>query len=130
MGIPWMAQYDYVITGYSDFDIRVIPRLGYTTHLYVIIRITNASECISKSRLCRMARKSSSIDLIVDVILHYVLHVTTFILIGPVSQPTLFHIFRPLNSLTHTWDECKTIIDIAGSCTDERADEFLFRSEG
>lgn len=73
-----------------------------------------------------MAGECSTIDLIINIILLDILHISTLSLVGPITNPTLLHIIWPLNCFSDIWDESEAIIDVVSCCSHERCQEFLF----
>lgn len=120
------TQNNNIITCDSNLDFLIFPRCVYTAHLDIIICITYATKSVTKSSLRRMARECSTINLIIDIILLNILHISALSLVRPVAYPTLFHILRPLDCFSYIWDESETIIDVVCRCSDKRCQKFLF----
>lgn len=123
------TQNDDIITSYSNLDFCVIPRLINTAHVDVVISIANAPKCIAESCFCRMSGEGGSIDLIIDVVLHDILHVSSLSFIWPVANPAIFYILWPLNTLTNLRQKGETIIDVISCGSHERFQEILFAGE-
>lgn len=77
-----------------------------------------------------MARKCSTINLVINIILLNILHISALSLIRPITYPTLFHVLWPLNCFSNIWNESETIIDVICCCPNKRCQKLLFIDKG
>lgn len=108
--IFWITKYNNVISRSSNFDFIAHPWIWYNRH-YIIISITNTSQCVTQSSFCRMSRKSSTTYLVIYIIILDKISIPSMIdRFCLISKPNLPNLVWP-NSILNIRQISETIIN-------------------